>query len=151
VAGKTSTSWKPGQSGNPAGRPKGVEGRVREVLESRSYAANDGKSYTGVEAVIHLLLDIAFNPGEQAKDRISAAEKVVDRGYGKPKESLEVSGGMTPEQQALLDALRMTPHERRIAQAQDTTAAAEAAEAADAAADEAAFAASTDVADHESD
>lgn len=116
----TSGSFKPGQSGNPDGRLKGVEKRARAVIEARSYKAHDGQTYTGLEALIHLYLDIAFDETQMAKDRLKAGETAVDRGFGKVKESVEVTGGISPDQQALLDALRMTPHERRLA-AQDST------------------------------
>ncbi len=113
-------TFRPGASGNPGGRPRGVEGRARAVIESRTYKAADGETYAGPEALVHLYLDIAYDDDEATKERLKAAELAIDRGYGKAKQSVEVSGGISPDQQALLDALRMTPHERRLAQ--DTTA-----------------------------
>jgi hypothetical protein len=108
---------------NAAGRMKGVEQRTRAVIEARSYTAADGNTYTGFDALIHLHLDIAYSSNERTKDRLQAAGAALDRGYGKPKQALEVSGGVPEEQLAALEALRMTPHERRQAmEAQDSTA-----------------------------
>lgn len=58
--------FKPGQSGNPGGRPKGIAAKAREhgpkALEVLVNALDDG----------------------DAKTRITAARELLDRGYGKP-------------------------------------------------------------------
>ncbi len=105
--------FKPGQSGNPGGRQKGVEARAREIANSRSYVADDGQTYTGTEAMLHVLIDIAVDKEEKSRERIAAANSVLDRTDGKPKQAVDVTGTMDPQAVALVEALRMTPHERR--------------------------------------
>lgn len=60
------TPFKPGQSGNPGGRPKGLGTKAREhgdrCIEVLSAALSD----------------------TDARVRIAAARELLDRGYGKP-------------------------------------------------------------------
>jgi hypothetical protein len=76
---------------NAAGRMKGVEKRFREVAETREYTAADGQTYRGLDALAHVLLDIAYSSKEQARDRRTAVDSYVDRGWGKAKQTIEVS------------------------------------------------------------
>jgi hypothetical protein len=86
------TQFKPKTSGNPGGRPKGVERRFREVVESRVYVAKDGTEHTGLDALANVLLDIAYDQKEQAKDRRAAVADFTDRGYGKVKDTVVIEG-----------------------------------------------------------
>jgi HEAT repeat protein len=61
---RSSTSFQPGQSGNPAGRPKGIEALAR----------------AHTPAAIAALVDALRSP----KERVSAAVALLDRGWGKP-------------------------------------------------------------------
>jgi hypothetical protein len=85
---KSSTSFKPGQSGNPAGRPKD------------GYAANNRlKAYCrqfGEEA-IGVILAVMRDPKEAGKTRIYAAELVLNRGFGKPDVDKSGEAGEVPE------------------------------------------------------
>ena len=74
----TSTSFKPGQSGNPNGRPK--------VLTDVQNAARDYST-----AAIETLARIMRNPKVPAVARISAACALLDRGYGKPSQATETT------------------------------------------------------------
>lgn len=85
--------FKPGQSGNPGGRAKGVERIAREAMNSRAYTARTGETYTGAAALIHCLLDIAYDEEQIARDRIQAAKVAIERGYGHAKQHVEVSDG----------------------------------------------------------
>jgi hypothetical protein len=105
--------FQPGQSGNPGGRVKGAEARAREIASSREYVADNGEKYTGAEAMLHVLIDIAVDKDEKSRERIAAANSVLDRVEGKPKQAVDVTGTMDPQSVALVEALRMTPHERR--------------------------------------
>jgi hypothetical protein len=64
-------------SGNPGGRPK-LELSVREVAQQYSIEA--------LETLVHVMR--TGKPG----DRITAANAVLDRAYGRPKQSVEMSG-----------------------------------------------------------
>jgi hypothetical protein len=80
-----------GQSGNPGGRKRGAERRFRDVAEARVYTAKDGTEYTGLDAMAHVLLDIAYDHREGARDRLAAVSTYVDRGWGRVKQEVELS------------------------------------------------------------
>lgn len=75
--------WKPGQSGNPGGKPKGLERRVREIVGP------------DLDAMITALVDIALargnmGAGAKVRDRVAAASLVLNRGWGAPKQTVVV-------------------------------------------------------------
>lgn len=122
----TSTSFKPGQSGNPSGRRKGgIERLTQDEIEAFTHDfEGEIGVLTGWKALRYRAFQIALR-GED-KDAIRAIEWLHSRAFGKPKEEVALTGGLSPEQQALFEALRMTPHERRVA-SQDSTIADESA------------------------
>ncbi|HVH39245.1 MAG TPA: hypothetical protein VM764_04400 [Gemmatimonadaceae bacterium] len=128
---KSSTSFgQPG--GNPTnkgGRPKGLAkilraelDAVRERMETSFEKSPDGKLPTeimdGYRAVFRRLWSIIIRGDD--KDSIAAIKLLLERTDGKPREYLEVTGA-SPEQAAALEALRMTPEERRKLAASDET------------------------------
>lgn len=78
MAGKPGT-FKPGQSGNPGGRPK-------EAAEVKALA----REY-GPEAIEKL---VALMRADDPRVSKAAADSLLDRGYGKPAQSLEHSGAV---------------------------------------------------------
>lgn len=62
--------WKPGQSGNPGGRPK-IPQDVKEMARGLSPKA------------IETLGEIMQDKGAPPAARVSAASTILDRGYGK--------------------------------------------------------------------
>ena len=66
---RSSTTFKPGQSGNPGGRPKGIEALAREHTP----------------AALAALVDALRSP----RERVSAAVALLDRGWGKPTVTVE--------------------------------------------------------------
>lgn len=78
----------PGQSGNPGGRPKVLE-EVRELAQLHTVEALD--------VLVELMRD-----GETGAVRLAAAEKVLERGWGKAAQAVHVAG----HDGGPLDALR---------------------------------------------
>ena len=72
--------FKKGQSGNPGGRPK-VIAEVKELA----------REHTG--AAIETLVSIMSNPKAAPAARVSAANALLDRGYGKPPQHITGEGG----------------------------------------------------------
>ncbi len=72
--------WKPGQSGNPGGRPKGLAKTVREVCGGSPLL------------LAHVLLEIALDPKAHKRDRIAATRELLDRGWGKAVGYADIEG-----------------------------------------------------------
>ena len=73
-----STSFRPGQSGNPNGRPR--------VLADVQNAAREHSS-----EAIETLAGIMRDPKAPAAGRTSAACALLDRGYGKPSQAINAN------------------------------------------------------------
>ena len=69
-----------GQSGNPGGRPK-------EIAEVKELA----REYTG--KAVETLVSIMSDPKAPPAARVSAANALLDRGYGKPPQHLTGESG----------------------------------------------------------
>ena len=100
--------FEPGKSGNPTGRPLGLERVIREQVQG------------DVPALIEVLREIAIGRLDPAtstrspsaasdKDRIAAVKELFDRVLGKPRQSVDVTGEGPA---ALLDLLGLTPAQR---------------------------------------
>jgi hypothetical protein len=92
--GRRSTSWRPGMSGNPGGRPKRpqtIEGRriYRDVRLAARELTHDA---------IDTLATIMNDPKAPAAARISAAVALLDRGHGRPFQAVNVKVGWDLEQ-----------------------------------------------------
>lgn len=74
------TAWQPGQSGNPSGLPAGV-GEVRALA----------RQYT--QQAITTLAEIMQDTHAPRPARVAAAEALLDRGWGKPQQQIDVGGG----------------------------------------------------------
>lgn len=73
-----------GKSGNPGGRPK----MPVELKEACKAFTPEG---------IEILISIAQNTKARDGDRIRAIECILDRGYGKPQQSVEVDAKSIPQ------------------------------------------------------
>jgi hypothetical protein len=82
---KDARPFKKGQSGNPNGRPKKLP-ELRELLANVLGDEKDGK--TAAEAILMALR------AKAAKGDVRAAELLLDRAYGKPKQDVDLSGSM---------------------------------------------------------
>src|SRR5215212_1633544 len=74
--------WKPGQSGNPKGRPS-IKGEVETLA----------RTYTG-EAV-ETLVDLMRN-GFPDSGRAAAANALLNRGWGLPRQAIDASLAVSP-------------------------------------------------------
>lgn len=77
--GARSTSFKPGQSGNPGGRPKLTPEEYDALAMAKQFAPD----------AIRALHEIATSKTASDKARVTAAEAIINRVYGKPKETVE--------------------------------------------------------------
>jgi len=75
------TKFKPGQSGNPNGRPKKIP-ELNELLAEVLGEEKDGK--TAAQAILAALR------AKATKGDVRAAEVLLNRAYGKPLESHKV-------------------------------------------------------------
>ena len=71
LGGITGNGFKPGQSGNPGGRPKGLAKTVRDLCGGSPLR------------LAQVLLEIAENPKAHHRDRVAAIRELFDRGWGK--------------------------------------------------------------------
>ena len=94
TAASPSKRWQKGQSGNPGGRPK-VIGDLQE--QARQWAPE----------ALEALREIAASRDAPPSARVSAAVALLDRGYGKPAQSIDAKVSNEPSMAQLhLQALK---------------------------------------------
>ena len=101
---KTSTSFQPGKSGNPGGKPKLTDPARKILADIKLLAKDAGES--AIKTLVSVMEDATAPPAA----RVGAATAILDRGYGKPTQPIEgqisVLDKLTDdEQRALLAAL----------------------------------------------
>lgn len=67
-----------------AGRPKGAINKA--TADVKALAQNHG------ETAILTLAEIATDPEQPSAARVTAANSLLDRGYGKPTQAMELTG-----------------------------------------------------------
>jgi hypothetical protein len=77
------SQFKKGQSGNPKGRPKLPD--LSELMD-KTLGKVDAQGLTAAERILKKLERMA------AQGNLKAAEMLLDRGYGKPKQAIDHSG-----------------------------------------------------------
>ncbi len=70
--------WQSGQSGNPSGRPK-IIAEVRALARAHT------------ETAIEALVEIVGNAKAPPAARVSAANALLDRGYGRPESRIDAT------------------------------------------------------------
>ena len=93
--------WQPGQSGNPSGRPKGTRDLAGYVLET----TDGGKEL--VDALVCIargtMPNVAVQEGSRPRkdqqvrpaDQLKAIEMLLDRGFGRSPQQLDVAHSVT--------------------------------------------------------
>ena len=99
--GNNLSPWKPGQSGNPSGRPKGTRDLAGYVLET----TDGGKEL--VDALIciarGIMPDLPMQEGSRPRkdqqvrpaDQLKAIEMLLDRGFGRSPQQLDIAHSVT--------------------------------------------------------
>jgi hypothetical protein len=75
---KNSTSWKPGKSPNPGGRPK-ADVQVKELAREHTAEA------------IATLVDVMGDKDAPPSARVAAADVMLCRGWGRPAQAVDVT------------------------------------------------------------
>lgn len=75
------TAFRKGQSGNPGGRPK----RTGEELDL--IRACKERTPEALDAIVSIMTD-----GENERNRLAAAQAIIERAWGKPVQQNEHSG-----------------------------------------------------------
>jgi hypothetical protein len=83
--GRPSTLFKPGQSGNPSGRPKKAESVERAKIIADVKALAKARS----EDAIKTLVNVMENHKAPPAARVSAAMAILDRGWGRPSQPVQ--------------------------------------------------------------
>lgn len=85
-------TWKPGQSGNPKGRPKNrpLSDALHAMLEKPFYANVLHPDATAAEQIVHRMIWAALH--EPGYIGIEARKDLWDRAEGKPTQITEVFG-----------------------------------------------------------
>jgi len=93
--------WQPGQSGNPSGRPKGTRDLAGYVLET----TDGGKEL--VDALVCIargvMPNVAVQEGSRPRkdqqvrpaDQLKAIEMLLDRGFGRSPQQLDIAHSVT--------------------------------------------------------
>ena len=82
--GRETTQFKPGQSGNPSGRPK-IPDDVKQMFREATPRACE------------VLCQIINDEGARYSDRIKAAEVIMDRAWGKAVQAVDVDAKNIPQ------------------------------------------------------
>jgi Family of unknown function (DUF5681) len=84
VGGVTGQGFKPGQSGNPGGRPKGLARRVRELV------GDDG------DAIAQFMYSVMKDVKARTADRLDAGRWLADRGFGRSVQPVDLDVNQYP-------------------------------------------------------
>jgi hypothetical protein len=82
--------FKPGQTGNPNGRPRKSVAERRDTKRNKARHKREMRGYlqkkfgeAGKE-IIDAFADIAFSPKASTKERLAALQELANRGWGRP-------------------------------------------------------------------
>lgn len=81
--------FQPRQSGNPGGRPKGFERRLREIVEGETVEHPERGTISAWDAIVLKAIDDALHSSSPAA-RKHGRDFIADRLMGKPKQDIRV-------------------------------------------------------------
>ena len=87
--GRRSTSFKPGVSGNPSGRPRQPDTIVARQIFITVRAAARALTQEAIDTLAAVMRDGRAPPTA----RISAAVAILDRGHGRPSQAVDINVG----------------------------------------------------------
>lgn len=94
--------FKPGQSGNPAGRPKGIPNSKTILQRFLALEEKIANPVTGVEESMSQLEIMYLKQIAKArKGDLSAMKEVIDRYEGKPQQTVEMNLAVDPRKEIL--------------------------------------------------
>jgi len=96
--GRRTTSWKIGQSGNPGGRPTGFA-VMRDLARQKT------------EKAIETLESVMNGENTPPNARVAAAVALLDRGWGRPSQAMELSASEKENQSSSWDLSKLTDKE----------------------------------------
>jgi len=97
--------WQKGESGNPAGRPKGLIGWMRAIeLKADEQHPTDSRGMTWRERCVSNLFRIAAD-GRPSSRQLKAIEIILDRAIGKPVQAIAVADMRPESKQQLIENL----------------------------------------------
>lgn len=97
------TTWGPGKSGNPGGRSPRVGPNGETVAElARGHTAE----------CVACLAEIVNGKANEPPHRIAAANALLDRGWGKPKESVDLDARVQGAGLPVIQFVRLPDDER---------------------------------------
>jgi hypothetical protein len=99
--------WKPSESGNLLGRPP-IGRSLAECV----------RRHVPPERIVKKALELMESEDERVQ--MVALQFLAERGYGKPPPGVDGSGELTHEHASLVHVLGSTPHQRRLAEADET-------------------------------
>jgi hypothetical protein len=82
--GKRKTSFQPGQSGNPKGRPKKPPEAAEVEALARTYSTIAIRALVDIASASRLTKNGRVSAKVPAAARVMAANALLDRGFGKP-------------------------------------------------------------------
>jgi hypothetical protein len=87
--GRRSTSFRPGVSGNPGGRPRRPDAIAARQIFVTVRAAARALTQEAIDTLAAVMRDGRAPPTA----RISAAVAILDRGHGRPSQAVDISVG----------------------------------------------------------
>lgn len=87
--GRKRTSWNPGISGNPSGRPR----RPDTIAARQIFVTVKAAARALTQEAIDTLAAVMRDGKAPAAARISAAVALLDRGHGRPSQAVDLNVG----------------------------------------------------------